>query len=221
MRWLKCTKKGAQIKMLDEKDQSAKKTGLFEVLNLKGISQFFYQNSNLVTGFLLTIIFIGYLVLVMMGKGAAFEVADSNMRSLGTSLGFDQADIHAFLSTRSKEMITAYISFNQVWDVLFGVIYGLMYVVWISVLLKPLSHKVGGLNLVPFLQVLFDWLENYQLALLANQYLNDGMISPANAKLASVFSMFKWASSSLTYILILIGIILMIRRAVKRKNHRA
>lgn len=207
--------------MLDEKDQSTKKTGLFEVLNLKGISQFFYQNSNLVTGVSLTIIFIGYLVLVMMGKGAAFELADSNMRSLGTSFGFDQADIHAFLSARSKEMITAYITFNQVWDVLFGVIYGLMYVVWVSVLLKPLSHKVGGLNLVPFLQVLFDWLENYQLALLANQYLNDGMISPANAKLASVFSMFKWACASLTYILILIGIILMIRRAVKRKNHQA
>lgn len=207
--------------MLDEKDQSTKKTGLFEVLNLKGISQFFYQNSNLVTGVSLTIIFIGYLVLVMMGKGAAFEVADSNMRSLGTSFGFDQADIHAFLSARSKEMITAYITFNQVWDVLFGVIYGLMYVVWVSVLLKPLSHKVGGLNLVPFLQVLFDWLENYQLALLANQYLNDGMISPANAQLASVFSMFKWACASLTYILILIGIILMIRRAVKRKNHQA
>ena len=207
--------------MLDEKDQSTKKTGLFEVLNLKGISQFFYQNSNLVTGVSLTIIFIGYLVLVMMGKGAAFELADSNMRSLGTSFGFDQADIHAFLSARSKEMITAYITFNQVWDVLFGVIYGLMYVVWVSVLLKPLSHKVGGLNLVPFLQVLFDWLENYQLALLANQYLNDGMISPANAKLASVFSMFKWACSSLTYILIVIGIILMIRRAVKRKNHQA
>ncbi|MGB1154629.1 MAG: hypothetical protein ACPG4F_10675 [Paracoccaceae bacterium] len=207
--------------MLDGKDQSTKKTGLFEVLNLKGISQFFYQNSNLVTGVSLTIIFIGYLVLVMMGKGAAFELADSNMRSLGTSFGFDQADIHAFLSARSKEMITAYITFNQVWDVLFGVIYGLMYVVWVSVLLKPLSHKVGGLNLVPFLQVLFDWLENYQLSLLAHQYLNDGMISPANAKLASVFSMLKWACASLTYILILIGIILMIRRAVKRKNHQA
>ena len=207
--------------MLDEKDQSTKKTGLFEVLNLKGISQFFYQNSNLVTGVSLTIIFIGYLVLVMMGKGAVFELADSNMRSLGTSFGFDQADIHAFLSARSKEMITAYITFNQVWDVLFGVIYGLMYVVWVSVLLKPLSHKVGGLNLVPFLQVLFDWLENYQLALLANQYLNDGMISPADAQLASVFSMFKWACASLTYTLILIGIILMIRRAVKRKNHQA
>lgn len=206
--------------MLDEKDQSTKKTGLFEVLNLTGISQFFYQNTNLVTGVSLTIIFIGYLVLVMMGKGAAFEVADSNMRSLGTSFGFDQADIHAFLSARSKEMITAYITFNQVWDVLFGVIYGLMYVVWVSVLLKPLSHKVGGLNLVPFLQVLFDWLENYQLALLANQYLNDGMISPANAKLASVFSMFKWACASLAYTLILIGIILMIRRAVKRKNYQ-
>ena len=201
--------------MMDERDQITKKNGPFEVLNLKAISQLFYQNSSLVTGVSLTIIFVGYLVLVMMGKGSAFEVADSNIRSLGTSFGFDQADIHAFLSARSNEMITAYITFNQVWDVLFGVIYGLMYVVWVSVLLKPLSHKVGRLNLAPFLQVLFDWLENYQLALLAHQYLNDGIISASNAKLASVFSMFKWACSSLTYCLILIGIVLMIMRAVK------
>ena len=62
----------------------------------------------------------------MMGKGAGFEVADSNIRSLGTSFGFDQADVIAFLSMRSDQMITAYITFNQVWDVLFGVIYGLM-----------------------------------------------------------------------------------------------
>ena len=207
--------------MLGQKDDSTDKIARFRVLNLKGVSQFFYQKSNLVTGVSITAVFVGYLLLVMMGKGAGFEVADSNIRSLGTSFGFDQADVIAFLSMRSDQMITAYITFNQVWDVLFGVIYGLMYAVLLSLLFKPLSDKVGRLNLVPFLQVVFDWLENYQLALLAHQYLNDGMISPANAKLASVFSMLKWACSGLTYTLILIGIILMIMRAAKIKKQQA
>ena len=206
--------------MFDQQDEIKNKKGPLSVLNLTGASQFFYQKSNFITAILATVIFIGYLLLVMMDKGAGFEVADSNIRSLGTSFGFDQVDVIAFLSIRSDEMVTAYITFNQVWDVLFGVIYGLMYVVWVSVLFKPICDKVGRLNLVPVLQVIFDWLENYELALLAHQYLSDGMISAPNANLASVFSMLKWACSGLTYTLILIGIILMIMRAVANKNQQ-
>ena len=206
--------------MFDQQDEIKNKKGPLSVLNLTGASQFFYQKSNFITAILATVIFIGYLLLVMMDKGAGFEVADSNIRSLGTSFGFDQVDVIAFLSIRSDEMVTAYITFNQVWDVLFGVIYGLMYVVWVSVLFKPICDKVGRLNLVPVLQVIFDWLENYELVLLAHQYLSDGMISASNVNLASVFSMLKWACSGLTYTLILIGIILMIMRAVANKNQQ-
>ena len=206
--------------MFDQQDEIKNKKGPLSVLNLTGASKFFYQKSNFITAILATVIFIGYLLLVMMDKGAGFEVADSNIRSLGTSFGFDQVDVIAFLSIRSDEMVTAYITFNQVWDVLFGVIYGLMYVVWVSVLFKPICDKVGRLNLVPVLQVIFDWLENYELVLLAHQYLSDGMISASNANLASVFSMLKWACSGLTYTFILIGIILMIMRAVANKNQQ-
>jgi hypothetical protein len=123
-----------------------------------------------------------------------------------------------FLTTRTDEMINAYIDFNQVWDTFFGMIYGLMYVVWVSVLFKPFSQKAGSLNLFPLTQVLFDWLENYELGLLANQYLADGVISSSNAQLASAFSMIKWACSGLTYVLISVGIILVISRAIKKKH---
>jgi len=185
---------------------------------ITGISQFFYQNSSLRVAVLFTVIFSGYLFLVFMVKGAGFELPGSPIKSLGTSFGFDQADIIVFLSARSDEMIKAYISFNQVWDTIFGLTYGLMYVVWVSVLFKPISHKAGFLNLFPFVQVLFDWLENYELALLANQYLAEGIIYSLNAQLASVFSMIKWACSGLTYTMILIGLILMVARAITRRK---
>lgn len=185
---------------------------------MSGLSQFFYRNSNLMVAVLLTAIFIGYLFLVMMVKAEGFELADGSLKSLGASFGFDQADIIAFLSARTDEMINAYTNFNQFWDTLFGLTYGLMYVVWVSVLFKPFSQKVGRLNLFPIAQVLFDWLENYQLVLLANQYLIDGMISSSNAQLASIFSMTKWACSGLTFMLILIGISLNIARVVRKNN---
>jgi hypothetical protein len=198
---------------VDKEKNIKKQKGLLKYFSSKALSQFFYQKSNLMTA-----IFIGYLVLVMMDKAVGFELADSNIKSLGTSFGFNQADIMVFLTTRTDEMINAYIDFNQVWDTFFGMIYGLMYVVWVSVLFKPFSQKAGSLNLFPLTQVLFDWLENYELGLLANQYLADGVISSSNAQLASAFSMIKWACSGLTYALILVGIILVIARAIMNKK---
>ena len=204
--------------MLNRKKDSKQDGRLIKPLLVSRLSHFFYQNSGLVTAVFFTIVFTSYLFLIMMGKVEGFELADGNIKSLGTSFGFDYVDIIVFLAARTDEMINAYINFNKVWDTLFGLIYGLMYVVWMSVLFKPFAQKIGYLNLFPFAQVLFDWLENYALASLANQYLVDGLISSPIAKLASVFCIFKWVCSGLTLTLILIGGILVITQAIKNKR---
>ena len=183
-------------------------------------SRFFYAKSNLVTALVATAVFAAYLVVVLTGKGTAFAVADSSVRSLGMSLGFGQAEILAFLTERSDQMILAYIEFNQVWDTLFGLIYGVMYVVWASVLFKPYSQKVGILNLLPFGQVIFDWVENFALSALSSQYLVDGTISSSIALLASTSSAIKWGFSLLVYVVIVVGIVMRIMGAVKRRTKR-
>ena len=198
-----------------ESTASSSKTG-----PLRRVSGFFYAKSTLVTALLATAIFAGYTVLILSAQGKAFEVANSSVRSLGTSLGFGQAEVLAFLSERSVEQINAYIAFNQVWDSLFGVIYGVMYVAWVSVVFKPYSLKVGLLNLLPFGQVLFDWLENVSLAALSNEYLAGGTISSSTALVASTASSVKWVFALLVYGVILVGIVARIVGALKRRNQR-
>ena len=185
---------------------------------LRRASEFFYAKSTLVTALIATAAFAGYTLLVLSGQGKAFEVANSSIKSLGTSLGFGQAEILAFFAERSAGQISAYITFNQVWDSLYGVIYGVMYVAWVSVLLKPYSQKVGILNLLPFGQVLFDWLENIGLAIVSSQYLADGTISSTTAQLASTASSIKWAFALLVYGVILVGIVARITRALKGRS---
>jgi hypothetical protein len=187
---------------------------------LSRVSRFFYAKSNLITALIATAVFVGYLLFVLTAQGKAFAVADSAVKSLGTSLGFGQAEILAFLSERSPQMISAYINFNLVWDTLFGLIYGVMYVIWVSVLFKPNPQRFGILNLLPFGQVVFDWLENASLATLSNQYLADGTISSSTALLASTFSTTKWVFSLLTYVVILVGIVIRLRMALKRRSQR-
>ncbi len=187
---------------------------------LSRASQFFYTKSNLVTALLATSVFAGYLLFFLTKKGTAFEVASSSVKSLGTSLGFGQTEILAFLAERSDQMINAYINFNQVWDTLFGLIYGVMYVIWVSILFKPYSQKLRLLNLLPFAQVLFDWLENFALATLSKQYLVDGTISSSTALTASTSSSIKWAFSLLVYGLILVAIVMRIVGALKKRSQR-
>lgn len=185
---------------------------------LSRASQFFYTKSTLVTALLATAVFVGYTLLILGEQGKAFAVANSSIKSLGTSLGFGQAEILAFFAERSAGQISAYITFNQVWDSLYGVIYGVMYVAWVSVLLKPYSQKVGLLNLLPFGQVLFDWLENVGISNLSSQYLADGTISSTTAQLASTASSIKWAFALLVYGVILVGIVARIAGALKGRS---
>jgi hypothetical protein len=187
---------------------------------LNRASRFFYTKSNLITALLATSIFAGYLLFFLAEKGKAFEVANSSIKSLGTSLGFGQVEIVAFLAERSDQMINAYIDFNQVWDSLFALIYGVMYVVWVSILFKASSKKVGVLNLLPFGQVLFDWLENFFLATLSKQYLADGTISSSTSLFASTSSSIKWVFSLLVYGVILVGAVIRIAGALKRRSTR-
>ena len=187
---------------------------------LSRASQFFYTKSNLITALLATSVFAGYLLFILTGKGKAFEVANSSIKSLGTSLGFGQVEILAFLAERSDQMINAYINFNQVWDSLFALIYGFMYVAWVSILFKPYSQKFRVLNLLPFAQVLFDWFENFSLAALSKQYLADGTISSSTALFASTASAIKWAFSLLVYGVILVGAVMRIAGALKRRSQR-
>ena len=198
-----------------ESQAPSRKTG-----PLRRVSGFFYAKSTLVTALLATAVFAGYTVLILSGQGKAFEVANSSVKSLGTSLGFGQTEVLTFLAERSVEQITAYIAFNQVWDSLFGVIYGVMYVAWVSLVFKPYALKVGLLNLLPFGQVLFDWLENFSLASLSDQYLADGTIASSTALLASTASSIKWVFALLVYGVILVGIVARIVGALKRRSQR-
>ncbi|MGA0798702.1 MAG: hypothetical protein ACO3O9_06125, partial [Candidatus Nanopelagicales bacterium] len=102
----------------------------------------------------------------------------------------------------------------------FALIYGVMYVAWVSILFKSYSQKFKVLNLLPFAQVLFDWFENFSLAALSKQYLAEGTISSSTALIASTASIIKWVFSLLVYAVILVGAVMRIVGALKKPSQR-
>ena len=181
------------------------------------LSQFFFKISNLKIGIIATAVFSGYLLFLSF-LGKSFEIDGGKVNSLGTTFGFGVDDVRDFFTARSDKMITSYIEFNQVWDFIFAIIYGVMYVIWLSIIYKSYSKKNWLVNLIPLIQVIFDWVENFSIASLARDYLLDGAISSSTVTLASTSSIIKWIVSLFVYLLILYGIILRLLKAKKNKN---
>lgn len=183
------------------------------------IADFFYRRTNLIIAIILTVATFSYLFLVMLEMAKCFAVPDGGPESLGTTFGFDSEVVLQFFSARSGEMLDCYREFNTIWDSIFALLYGLMYVGWLSLIFNPYKEKIRFLNLLPLLQTVFDWLENYTLAGLAESYQLNEVVSLSAIKFASFSSMAKWTCSTIVFSMIVVGIVLRIL-AVIRKNQK-
>ena len=83
-----------------------------------------------------------------------------------------------------------------------------MYASWIMYFFqnKPLFL------VIPIFSMIADWAENYIELLMLKNYLNSNLISETLVVLGSRINSFKWILSSCTYLLILFGIIIILKK---------
>ncbi len=182
------------------------------------IAAFFYRKSTWGIALIFTLLTFGYLYFVMIPEATCFQISGGDGQSLGTSFGFTYQTLVDYFAKRSTLELMCFQNFNLLWDTIFALLYGLMYTFWLAFLFKPYAHKVKFLILLPLLQTVFDWLENFRLIELANDALTKQVLSTTNAQLATAFSMSKWVVAMLVFLFVIIGIGFRIRYAVKRKK---
>ena len=158
-----------------------------------------------------TLAFMLYITFVLTPAGACFKL-DSGSNSLGLSFSYTKDMVLSFFESRSQEQLQCYSQFLQIWDAIFAIIYTLMYASWIV----WLFNNKRWLALVPILGMISDWSENYIELIMIKTYSNSSAISETIVSLGSGINSFKWVLSSLTYLIILIGIIIAIRNFVSR-----
>ena len=153
-----------------------------------------------------TVAFILYITLILTPAGACFKL-DSGSNSLGLSFSYTKDMVLSFFESRSQEQLLCYSQFLQIWDAIFAIIYTLMYASWIV----WLFNNKRWLALVPILGMISDWSENYIELIMIKTYSNAGAINETIVSLGSGINSFKWILSSLTYLIILLGIIIAIK----------
>ena len=65
--------------------------------------------------------------------------------------------------------------------------------------------------IIPILCMIADWAENYVELIILENYLNSGPISETLVSLGAGINSFKWILSSITYLIILIGILIKLK----------
>ena len=72
--------------------------------------------------------------------------------------------------------------------------------------------------IIPILAMICDWSENYLEILMLESYLQSNLIPENLVSLGSGINSFKWILSSLTYLVILLGILFVFKNLFKKNK---
>ena len=158
-----------------------------------------------------TLVFILYITLILSRVSSCF-ILEVGTNSLGLSFYYTKDMVLNFFELRSKNQLLCYSEFLKIWDVIFAVIYTMMYASWIAYLLKNKRLYL----IIPILAMGSDWLENYIELLMIATYLKSNSISESLVLFGSGINSMKWTFSTLTYLIILFGIIITLIKFIKK-----
>ena len=183
---------------------------------MKKASEFFYKKSNIIVCVILTTLMVLYASLVM---GSQSKCIPDGVSILGLRFSYDYESVIGLFNSLSSDALHCYNNLLKIWDNIFPFLYGSMYIFWLSLIYKKQQFRYAGLrfiNLYPVIPMLADFIENYFERNLIGQFLMEKDVMELNVTIASVATQIKWSLSTINYIIILTGIILLIKRTVKR-----
>ena len=162
-----------------------------------------------------TLVFVLYISFVLMPLSSCFRL-DIGTNSLGLAI-YNIEMVQGFFQARDQAQLLCYSQFLKLWDIIFAVVSAAMFGSWIVYFFK--SKRL--LLLAPtVLGMIADWSENFVELLMLKSYSNSAVISETLVSLGSGLNIFKLTMISLTYLIILVGIILLIKAFItKRKQH--
>ena len=177
--------------------------------------KYFKNNRTLYLAIGFTFVFFFYLKYILAPFSSCFKL-DAGANSLGISFSYTKEIVQNFFESRSQKQLLCYSEFLQIWDAIFAFVYTLMYTSWIAYFF---NNKRLFLS-IPILCMVADWAENYVELIMLETYLNSSPISETFVLLGSGINSFKWIVSSITFLIILIGIILKLKTILtKPKLH--
>ena len=174
-----------------------------------------YSNLNRLLAIGFTLVFFLYITYILIPFSSCFKI-DAGAISLGISFSYTLEMVQKFFESRTHEQLLCYSEFLQICDAFFAFVYTLMSASWIAYFF---NNKRLFL-IIPILCMIADWAENYVELIMLDTYLNSSPISEKLVSIGSGINSFKWILSSITYLMILVGIIIKLKTFITKPKHR-
>lgn len=139
----------------------------------------------------------------------------------GLAFGFSHLEIAGFLHSLSTEALVEYWYMLRIWDTIFPLVYGTMYISWISFLLKKTRIRTSGLsgiNLFPLLPMLADFTENFYEFRVLQEFVIQKTVNASWVEIASIVNQTKWILSSINYLIIITAIVLYFIQLIHKRK---
>lgn len=165
---------------------------------LTGFSKWIHQRINPVILMISIVIFAIFMLIVLPGVSETTKEITGTSSSPDTSFFYTSQDLYDIAASYGEAGRAYYIRSRFSFDIIWPIVYLFFLVSMMSVLFK------SQLNLIPFLGVLFDFLENLGASFVMYRYpLDAGMIT----SLTPIFTLMKWIIIYISFGLITIGLI--------------
>jgi len=176
--------------------------------------KYFNNNRMLFIAIGSTLVFFLYLIFALVPASSCFRL-DIGSNSLGLSFSYTKDMVQSFFESRTQDQLLCYSQFLQMWDPILSLVSTMMFGSWIVCLFK---NKRLFLMAPTILGMIADWSENYTELLMIETYLNSSTISETLVSLGSGINSFKFVMISLTYLIILIGIIIALKNLLQKNK---
>lgn len=171
------------------------------------LSNFFYRIS---TGWLVLaalVVILLFMIFALPGQSNG-EVQFAVVPDL--SIYYSARSLYRMAETYGEEGRAAYIYARFTFDLVWPIVYGLFLITIISWIYGRILSVEGmwkNLNLVPFLGMLSDYLENISTSIVLWRF---PAVTPVISSLAGIFTLSKWILIGISFVLLILGCLLAI-----------
>ncbi len=160
-------------------------------------------------------VFVIFMVMVLPNMAGRLTALTGVNVSPDTSFVYSARDLYAMAEAYGSEGRAYYIYSRFTFDLVWPAVYLLFLASLITRLFRFLEpHDPRRLvNLLPFIAVIFDLLENSAASLVMFRY---PLASPIAASLAPVFTFLKWVFIGFSFVALVIGLFLFLYNYLKK-----
>lgn len=184
---------------------------------MRKLSNWLYQVSTGWVALIGLVIFLLFTALVLPGQSAQAEMVSGEVGSPDMSFFYSPQELYEMAEAYGEQGRADYIRARFTFDLIWPLVYGLFLcsaISWVFARGFSPDSRWRWANLTPILGMLFDYLENISTSLVMWRYPD---ATPLIAWLAPLFTAVKWAFVSGSFVLLLLGVVIIIWRAIRRR----